>query len=153
MASGKKKKKTPTWFLYGLVAVMVAVFVAQMIFPTNLGKIFDKCVDNPVQITVTVVSEKNKNISYQTDSEDEMAEFMDWARKKTARNRSLADGVSADRQNKTEYNFAIKDEDGNYSAIVIDERGFVHSGAELYKVSEDAEIFLQELKNQLEAWK
>lgn len=152
MASAKKKKKTPTWFLYGLIVIMMAVFAAQMVFPTNLGKIFNKSGKDTVEITVTVVSEGNENISYTADSEDTIDDFMEWAHKKTARNRSLADGVSADRPNKTEYNFAIKAADGSYSGIVIDERGFVHIGAELYKVSGNVDSFLKELVKQLESW-
>lgn len=152
MASAKKKKKTPTWFLYGLIVIMMAVFTVQMMFPTNVGKLFDKSGKNTVEMTVTVVSKGNENISYTTDSEDTIDSFMNWAHKKKARSRSLADSISADRPDKTEYNFAIKAADGSYSAIVIDERGFVHLGAELYKVSGDVDSFMKELVKQLESW-
>lgn len=152
MASAKKKKKTPTWFLYGLIVIMMAVFAVQMMFPTNVGKLFDKSGKNTVEMTVTVVSKGNENISYTTDSEDTIDSFMNWAHKKKARSRSLADSISADRPDKTEYNFAIKAADGSYSAIVIDERGFVHLGAELYKVSGDVDSFMKELVKQLESW-
>ena len=50
MAQKREKKKTPSWFLYGLVVVMLAVFVFQMVFPTNLGKMFDKDSENGVKI-------------------------------------------------------------------------------------------------------
>lgn len=152
MASAKKKKKTPTWFLYGLIVIMMAVFAVQMMFPTNVGKLFDKSGKNTVEMTVTIVSKGNENISYTTDSEDTIDSFMNWAHKKKARSRSLADSISADRPDKTEYNFAIKAADGSYSAIVIDERGFVHLGAELYKVSGDVDSFIKELVKQLESW-
>lgn len=152
MASAKKKKKTPTWFLYGLIVIMMAVFAVQVMFPTNVGKLFDKSGKNTVEMTVTVVSKGNENISYTTDSEDTIDSFMNWAHKKKARSRSLADSISADRPDKTEYNFAIKAADGSYSAIVIDERGFVHLGAELYKVSGDVDSFMKELVKQLESW-
>lgn len=152
MASAKKKKKTPTWFLYGLIVIMMAVFAVQMMFPTNVGKLFDKSGKNTVEMTVTVVSKGNENISYTTDSEETIDSFMNWAHKKKARSRSLADSISADRPDKTEYNFAIKAADGSYSAIVIDERGFVHLGAELYKVSGDVDSFMKELVKQLESW-
>ncbi|MDD6879956.1 MAG: hypothetical protein PUE18_00065 [Firmicutes bacterium] len=150
MASAKKK--TPTWFLYGLIVIMMAVFAVQMMFPTNVGKLFDKSGKNTVEMTVTVVSKGNENISYTTDSEDTIDSFLNWAHKKKARSRSLADSISADRPDKTEYNFAIKAADGSYSAIVIDERGFVHLGAELYKVSGDVDSFMKELVKQLESW-
>lgn len=130
----------------------MAVFAVQMMFPTNVGKLFDKSGKNTVEMTVTVVSKGNENISYTTDSEDTIDSFMNWAHKKKARSRSLADSISADRPDKTEYNFAIKAADGSYSAIVIDERGFVHLGAELYKVSGDVDSFMKELVKQLESW-
>ena len=88
MASAKKKKKTPTWFLYGLIVIMMAVFAVQMMFPTNVGKLFDKSGKNTVEMTVTVVSKGNENISYTTDSEDTIDSFMNWAHKKKARSRS-----------------------------------------------------------------
>ena len=152
MAKKREKKKTPSWFLYGLVVVMLAVFIVQMAFPTNLGKIFDKYAQNAVEIAVTVTASDRNNVSYHTDSEEAMAAFSQWAHKQTMRNRSLADSVSAEVIEQKEYNFAIKAADGSYSAMVIDERGFVHVGAELYKISGDVESFVDELVGQLESW-
>lgn len=153
MAKKKEKKKTPSWFLYGLVVVMLAVFVFQMVFPTNLGKIFDKYSQNAVEIAVTVTAPDGDNVSYHTDSNESMTAFSQWAHKQTMRNRSLADSVTAEAVSQNEYNFAIKGADGSYSAIVIDERGFVHVGAELYKVSGDVDSFIKELIVQFESWK
>ena len=153
MAKKREKKKTPSWFLYGLVVVMLAVFVFQMVFPTNLGEIFDKYSQNAVEIAVTVTVDDGNNISYHTDSNESMTAFSQWAHKQTMRNRSLADSITAEAVSQTEYNFAIKASDGTYSAIVIDERGFVHVGAELYKVSGDVDSFIKELIVQFESWK
>lgn len=152
MAKKGEKKKTPSWFLYGLVVVMLAVFIVQMVFPTNLGKIFDKYAQNTVEITVTTLATDGENVSYHTDSEETMAAFSQWAHKQTMRNRSLADGVSTEALDQKEYNFAIKAADGSYSAIVIDERGFVHVGAELYKISGNVDSFIKEMIVQLESW-
>ncbi|MGN0736036.1 MAG: hypothetical protein ACI4LP_09555 [Anaerovoracaceae bacterium] len=152
MTKKKEKKKTPSWFLYGLVVVMLAVFVFQMVFPTNLGKIFDKYSQNAVEIAVTVTAADGDNVSYHTDSNESMTAFSQWAHKQTMRNRSLADSVTAEAVSQTEYNFAIKAADGTYSAIVIDERGFVHVGAELYKVSGDVDSFIKEMISQFESW-
>lgn len=153
MAKKKEKKKTPSWFLYGLVVVMLAVFVFQMVFPTNLGKIFDKYSQNAVEIAVTVTAPDGDNVSYHTDSNESMTAFSQWAHKQTMRNRSLADSVTAEAVSQTEYNFAIKGADGSYSAMVIDERGFVHIGAELYKISGDVDSFIKELIVQFESRK
>ena len=153
MAKKREKKKTPSWFLYGLVVVMLAVFIVQMVFPTNLGKIFDKYAQNAVEIAVTVTAADVDNVSYHTDSAEAMAGFSQWAHKQTMRNRSLADGISAETSEKKEFNFAIKAADGSYSAIVIDERGFVHVGAELYKISGNVDSFIEEMVEQFESWK
>lgn len=51
------------------------------------------------------------------------------------KNKSLADGITADPKAKVKYNFAIKDSDGSYSALVIDGKGFIHIGAELYQLT------------------
>ena len=152
MAKKREKKKTPVWFLYGLVAVMLAVFVFQMLFPTNLGKVFDKYTQNAVAIDVTLIASDGESASYHTDSDEKMADFSRWAHKHTMRNRSLADGVSAETSEKKDFNFAIKAADGSYSAMVIDERGFVHVGAELYKISGDVDSFLEEMVEQFESW-
>ena len=152
MAQKREKKKTPSWFLYGLVAVMLAVFVFQMVFPTNLGKIFDKYSQNAVKISVTVTSADGNNVSYHTDSAEAMSAFSQWAHKQTMRNRSLADSITAEAVSQTEYNFAMEGTDGTYSAIVVDERGFVHVGAELYKVTGDVDSFIKEMISQFESW-
>lgn len=152
MANKREKKKTPSWFLYGLVVVMLAVFIVQMAFPTNLGKIFDKYAQNAVEIAVTVTASDGNNVSYHTDSEEAMSAFSQWSHKQTMRNRSLAYSVTAEAVSQTEYNFAIKAVDDSYSAMVIDDRGFVHVGAELYKISGDVESFVDELVGQLDSW-
>ena len=148
----KEKKKTPISFLYVIIIAMLAVYAVQMIFPTNLGKAFDKFEETAATITVTVTDGKTAGVSYTTDSRDQIHSFGDWADKQTMRNRSLADGITAEALDQIEYNFAIKAVDGTYSSIVIDERGFVHVGAELYKISGDTEVFLAELEAQLESW-
>ena len=153
MAKRREKKRTPIWFLYGLAVIMLAVFVFQMLFPTNLGKVFDKYAQNTVEISVTLVSSDGENVSYHTDSDEKMTSFSHWAHKQTMRNRSLADGISAETSEKKEFNFAIKAADGSYSAIVIDERGFVHVGAELYKISGNVDSFIEEMVEQFESWK
>ena len=152
MAKKREKKKTPSWLLYGLVVIMLAVFVFQMVFPTNLGAIFDKYSQNAVEIAVTVTAADGNNLSYHTDSSESMTAFSQWAHKQTMRNRSLADSITAEAVSQTEYNFAIKGADGTYSAIVIDESGFVHVGAELYKISGDVESFIEDMILQLESW-
>ena len=68
------------------------------------------------------------------------------------RNRSLADSITAEAVSQTEYNFAMEGTDGTYSAIVVDERGFVHVGAELYKVTGDVDSFIKEMISQFESW-
>lgn len=152
MSAKNTKKKTPSWFLYGLVTIMLAVLLVQMIFPTNLEKVLDKHAKNPTEITVTVVSDSAENHSYHTDSDEKIEAFIQWASAKSLRHRSLADGISVDNSNKTEYNFAIRTSDGNYSGIVIDKKGFIHVGAELYKITDDADSFINELTRQLESW-
>lgn len=152
MAAKKEKKKTPTVVLYAVIAVMIAVFAVQMLFPTNLGKVFDKVEESAAQITVTVSRSEETGVSYNTDSQEKIAEFGKWADGKKMRNRSLADGLSAESSTILEYSFAIKAVDGTYSSIVIDDRGFVHFGAELYEVSGDTEEFLSELNELLKSW-
>ena len=105
-----------------------------------------------VAIDVTLVASDGENVSYHTDSDEKMAAFSQWAHKQTMRNRSLADGISAETSEKKEFNFAIKAADGSYSAIVVDERGFIHVGAELYKISGDVDSFLEEMVEQFESW-
>ena len=148
----KEKKKTPIGFLYVVIGIMVLVFVAQMVFPTNLGKVYDECDDDVVNLTVTVDNGDEEGKSYSTESHDEIAAFGTWASNQTMRNRSLADGISADSKNITEYNFAFEHSDGSYSAIVVDEKGYVHFGAELYKVSGNVDEFLADMVEQLEGW-
>lgn len=152
MAKKKEKKKTSPVFLAVVIVLMAAVFVVQMVFPTNLGKVYGKLAQDAVEITVTKTAGDEESGSYYTDSTEEILKFGTWASEKTMRNRSLADGITADASNQVEYNFAIKLSDGNFAAMVIDERGFVHVGAELYKISGDEEAFLAELVEVLESW-
>lgn len=152
MAAKKEKKKTPMGFLYAVIVIMLAVFLFQMFFPTNLGKVFDKAEESAAEITVTVSRSEEAGASYYTDSREKIAQFGKWADEKEMRNRSLADGLSAESSTQLEYSFAIKAVDGTYTSIIIDERGFVHFGAELYKVSDDTDKFLEELNEQLESW-
>lgn len=152
MTAKKEKKKTPIGFLYAVIVIMLAVFLFQMFFPTNLGKVFDKAEETAEEITVTVSRSEEAGVSYHTDSHEKIAQFGKWADEKKMRNRSLADSLSAESSTQLEYSFAIKAVDGTYTSIIIDERGFVHFGAELYKISDDTESFLKELKEQLESW-
>ena len=66
------------------------------------------------------------------------------------RSQSLANRLTADKP--LEYTFAIKSLDGTYYDMIIDEKGYVQTGAEVYMVSGDAAGFLAELKQQLESW-
>ena len=150
--AAKQKKKTPLGFLYLVIGLMAAAFCIQMVFPTDLGKIYDKCEENAARVTVTVSRGDETGASYATDSLEKIKAFGVWADTQVMRNRSLADGFTAKAKEQTEYNLAFQAVDGTYSAIVIDERGFVHFGAELYKVSGDVDKFLDELKKQLESW-
>ena len=79
MTKRNKKKKTSPVFLGVVVAVMAAVFAAQMLFPTNLGKLFDKQAENAVQISVTVTRDGAAGASYHTASEDHIDAFGKWA--------------------------------------------------------------------------
>lgn len=154
MARKKKEKKKTSPVLLGVIIIaMAAVFVVQMVFPTNLGKVYNKLAEDAVEITVTKAAGDAESGSYYTDSTEKILQFGTWASGKTMRNRSLADGITADAANQVEYNFAMKLSDGSYAAMVIDERGFVHVGAELYKISGDAQDFMTELTEILESWK
>ena len=153
MAGKKEKKQTSPVFLAVVVVIMLAVFAVH--FPTNLGKVYGKQTDKAEEITVTVTGEGGKEDtigSYYTSSEADMAAFGAWAEEKKMRNRSLADGLTADANKIVKYNFAIKNNDGTYTDLIIDEKGFVHAGAELYMISGSVEAFLDELEQQLTGW-
>lgn len=153
MTNKKEKKKTSPVFLGVVVAVMAAVFAAQMLFPTNLGKLFDKQAENAVEISVTVTRDGAAGASYHTASEDHIDAFGKWAAEQTMRNRSVADSLTPDANRIMKYNFAIKKSDGTFADLIIDEKGFVHAGAELYMISGSVESFLKELDAQMEGWK
>ena len=152
MSAKKEKKKTPIGFLYIVIGCMVAVFAAQMIFPTNLGKVFDNCEENAAEITVTVTKADGENHSYYTDSREIITAFGKWADEQTMRNRSLADNLFASSMDLDEYSFAVQMVDGSYFGMIIDGRGFVSHGAEVYEISKDVEAFLADLETQLKSW-
>lgn len=149
----KERKKTPVGFLAVVIVAMLAVFIAQNLFPTNLGKIYGKYAETATEVTVTKMAGNKEGASFHTESAEAIMDFGQWASGKTMRNRSLADSVRAGSKDQVKYNFAIKDSEGHYSAIVIDGDGFVHVGAELYKLSGDTDKIIQELDQQLESWK
>ncbi len=152
MANKREKKKTSPVFLGAVVTVMLAVFAVQMLFPTNLGELYAEKTAGAVEISVTVTSEGETGEVYYTDSRNAIEAFGEWASEKTMRNRSIADSLTPDANRIMKYNFAIKKSDGSFADLIIDEKGFVHAGAELYMISGSVEEFLDELKTQLEGW-
>lgn len=146
MAKKKEKKNTSPVFLGVVIACMLVVFVMQMVFPASLGETWGKLTENASEITVTATTGE----SYSTSSTDEILAFGIWADEVTMRSQSLANRLTADKP--LEYTFAIKSLDGTYYDMIIDEKGYVQTGAEVYMVSGDAAGFLAELKQQLESW-
>jgi len=152
MANKKEKKKTSPAFLTAVIVMMLAVFAVQMFFPTNLGKIYAKQAEGAVEISVTVTQGEAAGLTYYTASAEDIESFGVWAAEKTMRNRSIANSLTADANRIVKYNFAIKKADGTYADLILDEKGYVHVGAELYMISGSAEEFLNELETQLESW-
>lgn len=139
-------------FLVVVIAAMVVVFIVQNLFPTNLGKVYGQYAETATEITVTKVTGDKEGASFHTESPEAIMDFGQWASGKTMRNRSLADSIKAGSKDDVKYNFAIKDSEGYYTGLVIDSRGFVHIGAELYKLSGDIDKVIQELEEQLVSW-
>lgn len=149
----KERKKTPVWFLAVVIAAMLIVFTVQNLFPTNLGKVYGKYAETAAEITVMKTAGDKEKASFHTESEEEIMDFGRWAGDQTMRDRSLADSVRAGSRDQVKYSFAIKDSEGHYSAITIDDDGFVHVGAQLYKLSGNIDKIIQELDEQLASWK
>ena len=148
-----KKKKPLSPFAVGLLCVMLAVFVVQMLFPSNLSKIVSDKLENAAEITVTsTVGDDEAGESFTTDSQEEILEFIAWTDTKKARTRSLADSLNGQTKTATQYTFAVKCNDGTYTTFVIDSLGFIHKDAELYKVTGDTDEFIAELESELRTW-
>lgn len=152
MAAKKEKKKTSPVLLSVIVVIMLAVFLIQNLFPTNLGKVYEKQTEEAVEISVTVTLGEAAGTTYYTDDEEKMDAFGVWAEEKTMRNQSIANSLTPDANKIKKYNFAIKKSDGTFADLIIDEKGYVHVGAELYEISGSAGEFLEELDTQLESW-
>ena len=152
LAKKREKKKTPTWFLAIILVMMSAVFVVQLLFPTNVGKFLNGHLAEATAITVTVTKSDEGLHTYYTDSAEDMRNLQAWAEAYEMRNQSIANSLSADANKIVKYNFAIEAADGTLEGIVFDAKGYVHTGTELYKVIDQDEKFIDELVKQLNSW-
>lgn len=148
----KENNKKPKSLAMVIAALMIAIFIIQMIFPTNLGKLLSEIATDAAEITVTKAGGGEEGKSYFTDSLDNIYDLRQWASEKKMRNRSLADSVYSGAKTQLEYTFAIKLIDGSFTSIVLDERGFVHYGAELYSFTGNKDEILDELVAIMESW-
>lgn len=146
MARTKEKKKTSPVFLGVVIVLMIAVFIMQMVFPASLGDTWDKLTEKAVKITVTATTGE----TYTASSSEEILAFGQWADGVTMRNQSLANRLTASKP--LEFSFAIETLDGGYFDLIIDEKGYVQTGAEVYMVTGAADAFIAELRAQLESW-
>lgn len=154
MATKDKKKKPASPLMYVIVAIMAAVLIYQNLVPTNMAAVYDNNVNNAVMITCTRVGGGPvESESFSTENPDKIQAFIDWGAKKKMRIRSLADGITAAGAQVVKYNFAIKQQDGTYQQFVIDNRGYFHVGAEIYKFAGNMEDTCDELEGILQAWK
>lgn len=146
MAKTKEKKKTSPIFLGIVILLMLIAFVMQMVFPASLGETWGTLTESAAKITVTTTAGE----TYVTSSTEEILAFGKWADGVSMRNKSLASRFSADKP--MNYSFAIETLSGTYIDLIIDEKGFVQTGVEVYMVTGDPAEFLEELETQLRLW-
>lgn len=132
---------------------MATVFLVQTLFPTNLKTVTEKQTSDIIEIAVTTTSAEQKSTSYVTTDTEEIDAFLHWASDQKLRLQSIANGLNANVKQAKKYNFAITSSDYSLTGIVIDEEGYVHIGAELYKIVSDKQQFIAELLIQLSHWK
>ena len=153
MAKKKEKKKMSPVFMGVVIVIMLAAFVVQKLFPVSLGDTWSKLTENADEITVTAVAKgdyEGGGITYFTDRTEDIFAFGSWAQGVSMKSESLANRLSADKP--LEYLFSIHTLSGSYIDLIIDEKGYVQTGAEVYRITGNVEEFLAELDLQLQSW-
>lgn len=131
---------------------MAVIFIYQRIVPANFGKEYDHLTGDTVQLNVAFTKGNEGGLSYYTEDTKEIEAFREYIDDIKLKYRSLADTMSANKQDMDRVIFAVVNKAGSISSFQVDERGLIQFNTRVFKVAVPFEEFWENVETMAKSW-